>query len=742
MSVEVLGIDFGTSNTVAVLAGGGRPPRVLSIDGNSWMPSAVYVDDDDSLAVGRDAERKARLAPERFEPNPKRRIDDGEILLGVRVVPVVDAIAAVLGRVGEEARRQLNGRNPDEVHLTHPAQWGSARQNVLLTAARAAGLGGAITLLPEPVGAAAHFASLPGNALPPGSALAVYDLGGGTFDCAVVGSTPSGYTVLAEAGLPDVGGVDFDQTILDHLGRTAAAADPGRWQSLTSPRTAGERRSARSLREDIRAAKETLSRYSQTDLPLPEPFEDTLLTRRELDGLIRPAIVRTVELLAATIERAGVSPQRLAGVYLVGGSSRIPLVATVISDKLGIVASTLDQPETSVALGAALTPGTARPSGRTESLGPQSGPRPPIAGPGARPAGSVPPIGPPQPGSVTGPQRGAPGPVRPGAPTSVPPGVTPRAGGRMAGPPPAASTSGPQPGRPLTGPYSGGPSGTGTSVTGPSGARPPGPSSSGPHPARTVTGPTRSGPTVSGPHPVPGSGSTSGRRRGLAIGISAALAAIVAIVTVVLIITNGSGSAGGGDGPTTSSSGAASSATSDPRTSDTSASSASAAPPAGPTVPATCQTAPIDNNGMTPCMIALAGPNADRATLCGPVPRDDPDMVEAFGSVDPMAASGCTGLQGGRVTVIYAQFDTTEQAIKAFDGVVTDLSQQSWRSGNGGGRFALNGQNADGPQIYWSYSGLAVVGFAVSSAPDGSSLQPLTLDQLTTFWRESLLPQQ
>ena len=371
--MEVLGIDFGTSNTVAVLAGGGRGPRNLAIDGTAWMPSSIYVDDDDTLSVGRDAERKARLAPERFEANPKRRIDDGEILLGVRVVPVVDAIAAVLRRVGEEARRQLNGRNPDEVHLTHPAQWGSSRQNILLAAARAAGLGTNITLLPEPVAAAAHFASLPGNSLPPGSALAVYDLGGGTFDAAVVGATPAGFTVLAEGGLPDVGGVDFDQTIVDHLGRTSAAADPGRWQTLLRPRTAGDRRAARALREDVRAAKETLSRYSQTDLPLPEPYEDTLLTRREFEGLIRPAITRTVEMLAATIERAGVAPNKLAGVYLVGGSSRIPLIATVITEKLGIVASTLDQPETSVAMGAALSPGGMRPPGRTETLGPPGG---------------------------------------------------------------------------------------------------------------------------------------------------------------------------------------------------------------------------------------------------------------------------------------------------------------------------------------------------------------------------------
>lgn len=378
--MNVLGIDFGTSNTVAVLASPDRPPRLLMIDGVGALPSCIYVEDDGSLTVGRDAERKARLAPERFEANPKRRIDDGEILLGVRVVPVVDAIAAVLHRVADESRRQLNGRSPDQVQLTHPAQWGSARQNVLLAAARAAGLGPSIQLIPEPVAAATHFASLPGKSLGQGGCLAVYDLGGGTFDCAVVGTGPSGYTVLAEGGLADVGGVDFDQAVVDHLGRTVSAVEPARWQAIARPRTAADRRAARTLREDVRAAKETLSRYAQTDLPLPDPFEDTLLTRKEFDGLIRPVIARTIDVLADTIGRAGLTPEKLAGVYLVGGSSRIPLIATMITERLGIVPVTLDQPETSVAMGAAMAPAQTRPQSRTEHVGPPPDNRPPSSG--------------------------------------------------------------------------------------------------------------------------------------------------------------------------------------------------------------------------------------------------------------------------------------------------------------------------------------------------------------------------
>src|SRR6266498_4156194 len=265
--VNVLSVDLGTSNTVAVLSAHGRPPRVVDVDGASMMPSAVFAAEDGTLVVGRDAERRARLDPARFEPNPKRRVDEGTLLLGDQVVPVTDALAGVLRRVVDETSRQLGGESPDEVRLTHPAQWGPVRRNVLLSAARLAGTGPNVLLVPEPVATAA-------------------------------------------------------------------------------------RRTRRALQEDVKAAKEALSRHPQTEVPMPEPFKDVLVTRGELEGLVRPAMLRSVELMARTLRSSGLSPDRLAGIYLVGGSSRLPLVGTMIAEKLGVVPGSLDQPETAVALGA------------------------------------------------------------------------------------------------------------------------------------------------------------------------------------------------------------------------------------------------------------------------------------------------------------------------------------------------------------------------------------------------------
>src|SRR4051812_49621362 len=125
-----LGVDFGTSNTVAVVRWPDGRSRPLLFDGSPLLPSAVYVEADGTIIVGRDAVHSARLEPARFEPNPKRRIDDGLVLLDDREFPVVDLIAAVLSRVAEEWRRAA-GPGPPEGTLTCPATRGAERRALL-----------------------------------------------------------------------------------------------------------------------------------------------------------------------------------------------------------------------------------------------------------------------------------------------------------------------------------------------------------------------------------------------------------------------------------------------------------------------------------------------------------------------------------------------------------------------------------------------------------------------------------
>jgi hypothetical protein len=123
------GLDFGTSSTVAVLRWPDGRVRPLLFDGSPLLPSAVYANGAE-LLTGTDAAYSARVRPECFEPNPKRRIDDGAVLLGEREVPVPELIAAVMARVWSEATRTLGSTSASPV-LTFPSSWGPRRRETL-----------------------------------------------------------------------------------------------------------------------------------------------------------------------------------------------------------------------------------------------------------------------------------------------------------------------------------------------------------------------------------------------------------------------------------------------------------------------------------------------------------------------------------------------------------------------------------------------------------------------------------
>ena len=360
-----LGIDFGTSNTVAVARTPDGRVRTLLFDGSPLLPSAVYAEPD-TLRVGRDAVLSARLDPARFEPQPKRRVDDGSVLLGDRAVPVVDLIAAVLGRVAEEWRRVVGAARP-EVTMTCPASWAGPRRGVLAEAAEAAGLG-TVSFVAEPVAAAAYFVHVLGHTMPTGSVLVVHDMGAGTFDVTAVARTARGVEVVAVAGRDDLGGADLDAALVDHLG-TAAGIDH-RW--VTDPATVEERRWRRLLWDDVTAAKERLSRAVTAEILVPAAGVEAHLTRDELESAVGPALAESVTVTAKLSAAHGA-----AGVFLVGGTSRIPLLSTLLFRALGRAPVAIEQPELVVAEGS-VVPGVpkdpAPASARVAS--PMAGPAP------------------------------------------------------------------------------------------------------------------------------------------------------------------------------------------------------------------------------------------------------------------------------------------------------------------------------------------------------------------------------
>jgi len=346
-----LGIDLGTSYTVAAVLEESQV-KVIDVEsrGQSRIPSVVFYNTDGDILVGTAAQQQAVFAPDRFEPSPKRCIADGEVFLGDKFVPVAELMSAVLLKVYTEACRQHGEVVPSATRVTHPAEWAEARLNVLRGAVEGAGLPHAV-LVPEPVAAAAWIAMAK---TAPGRHIAVYDFGGGTFDAAVLRRTDEGFDVAGPpSGRDPLGGEDLDRLIIDHVGGLLADEHPEEWAALINPPDASWRRSATGLRAEVQRAKETLSDVLVCQLWVPGIEREVQLTRTELDALIGPAIDETVNSLTEAIEAAGLEPSELDGIYLVGGSSRIPLVADTIWRTLEIQPAVQDSPKSVVAMGAA-----------------------------------------------------------------------------------------------------------------------------------------------------------------------------------------------------------------------------------------------------------------------------------------------------------------------------------------------------------------------------------------------------
>ncbi|MFJ6200017.1 Hsp70 family protein [Micromonospora sp. NPDC092111] len=411
-----LGVDLGTSNTVAVLRWPDGRTRPLLVDGQPIIPSGVYADPDGRLHVGRDAQRLAQADPARYEPNPKRRVDEPTVPLGDRSYAPAELLAATLRAVADQAVAAVGFLPPAVV--TYPATWEAPRRQVLHDALALAGwpsaaehtMSGPVPvgtrLLREPVAAARYYTEVLRRPVPVGAAIAVFDFGGGTLDVAVVrneGADPwgdSGFTVIAAGGVADLGGLDLDAALVARLGELVGGADPQRWHRLTRPDTAAGWRDRQQLWDNVRGAKEMLSRVTVAPVAVPGLESAAPLTRQDLERLAAPLLARAVAETRAVVATAGLTPDRLAGLFLVGGSSRVPLVARLLHAELGVAPTVLEQPELPVAEGAltdlpmprgTTRPGPAAPAGPAPAGPHGTRPAPPDAGPhGTLPASTLP----------------------------------------------------------------------------------------------------------------------------------------------------------------------------------------------------------------------------------------------------------------------------------------------------------------------------------------------------------------
>ncbi len=381
----------------------------------------IFIDDDGSVLVGRVAESLAGGAPERVIRSPKRLLAyPAPIVIGGRSFDTTRLVADLLRYVLGEGERYL-GRLPDEVRLTHPATWGRPQIARLVEAASQAGIVGP-SLVPEPVAAALTYAYASGPPLPTGAHVAVYDLGGGTFDTALLRATAEGFTIVGRpTGDANLGGELFDDLIAEYLSERLPDSTH---EALLVSDDPVWRRCAAGIRTEARRAKEALSLHPHTEVQLSTPLGNfaSRLTNEELHGLVDPYLEESVDRLVRLIDDEGVPRNALAALYLTGGATRMPRVSELLHRTLAAVPIIRrGDPKAAVAIGAtheairssftsfatsgtvppAASPGTTEPSGGVgdrvtqspELTGP-GGPQPmfPAVPPGATsPSGTFPP---------------------------------------------------------------------------------------------------------------------------------------------------------------------------------------------------------------------------------------------------------------------------------------------------------------------------------------------------------------
>ncbi|NKQ53162.1 Hsp70 family protein [Amycolatopsis sp. K13G38] len=378
-----LGIDLGTTFTAAAIDRDGHAEMATLGDRTASIPSVVLLRSDGTVLVGDAADRRAAAESDRVAREFKRRLGDPTpILLGGAPQSVASLMARLLGHVvAHVSERQ--GESPAGIVLTHPANWGPYKRELFAQVPRLAGLG-RTGLITEPEAAAAHYAAQ--ERLDEGSVVAVYDLGGGTFDATVLRKRARGFEILGvPEGIENLGGVDFDEAVFGHVDRALDGQ-----LSRIDPDDPNAVAAVVRLRKECVLAKEALSADTETTIPVLVPGTQTevRLTRGEFEEMIAPSLAATIQSLRRALASARLSPAEVTAVLLVGGSSRIPLVAQLVSAELGRPVAVDIHPKNGVALGAAaLASARVQPERPTEVVTPAE--PPPATGTKVMPAAAA-----------------------------------------------------------------------------------------------------------------------------------------------------------------------------------------------------------------------------------------------------------------------------------------------------------------------------------------------------------------
>ena len=352
---SVVGIDLGTTNSLAAYVRDGKPEVVRDGQGNGLVPSCLSFHPDGTVLVGADARDRALTDPTHTIFSVKRLMGrtlaelkddlphiphqiverdagDGRNVLRVRIDGKEYTPEELSAMILADVRRRAG--NPTQAVITVPAYFDDTQRQATRDAGRIAGLD-VLRIVNEPTAAALAY----GLDRKAAGTVAVYDLGGGTFDCSILRLQDGVFKVLATNGDTRLGGDDFDRLVMAFISTTLglAANDPHQLQVL---RDAAER------------AKIALSTAESTGLTIGD--KALTLTRATFESLIAPLVEKSIAKCRAAVRDSGLSVGKIDEVVLVGGSTRVPLVRNRVEEFFGRVPHRDLNPDEVVALGAAV----------------------------------------------------------------------------------------------------------------------------------------------------------------------------------------------------------------------------------------------------------------------------------------------------------------------------------------------------------------------------------------------------
>jgi Fe-S protein assembly chaperone HscA len=368
---KVVGIDLGTTNSLVAYVGPKGPEVIRDSSGDALVPSVVSIGDNGTVYVGREAQRQLLVTPDRAVYSVKRfmgrGIDDvqedagllpfrvggepgGVVRIGIadREFTPPEISAFVLRELKHRAEQffQEQGEFDFEVDravITVPAYFNDAQRTATRDAGRLAGLE-VLRIISEPTAASLAYGLDKRNR----GTIAVYDLGGGTFDISILKVEEGVFEVLATSGDTHLGGDDFDNLVIHLLLRDLELSGHDSTPELVQ-----------AIRKAAIHAKQELSEQDETEIrvgpstALPAGYRRQM-TRNEFEELIGPLVERTMAPVRQALADAGLLPKDIDEAVLVGGSTRIPMVRRAVADLFGRTPHSDLNPDEVVALGAAV----------------------------------------------------------------------------------------------------------------------------------------------------------------------------------------------------------------------------------------------------------------------------------------------------------------------------------------------------------------------------------------------------